>query len=271
MQRALDVDAANNEGANSFPLATFQDSLDEKLNRMVSRSRLRLEEKYGPEPWGEQLHPYTSGGSFAKSEDRKRLLRIATEKPRGTLYESADYPDYVASRFTVEGMQWPRRFRTLTIRQRERIAANVGDGEAGIICRAALNAADALTKLCGYIALQGKLLELEPEGTMEREVLFVLSLLERAHHPCWELHPGMKEVKAWAERHATLPKAWQKRLKQPKASRARARQLVETQDAQGFWALNPALGDTLTQGEYWRTLLSTTGAGLLALNWQERR
>lgn len=275
MRRALHPEAANREGANSFPLAEFQDALDEKLNRMLSSQFLRLEEKYGPEPWGEQLHPYTSGASFATSPECQRLLRLAEQGPRTTLFQTGDYPHYVASRFALPAMQWPQRFRALTARQKDRISAEVekAEGEAiSRICRASLDAADALAGLCGYIAQTGNLLEQEPAETLPHEVLFLLSLIERSGHPCWPLHAGLRQAKKWAAQRAELPSAWSKLLS-PKPTRTRraTRHLLATQQHNGSWNSNPGLAQLPnSQADYWRSLLHNTAAGLLALDWSRQ-
>jgi Fe-S-cluster containining protein len=110
MRRATDVHAANNEGAASYSIAEFQDPIDEKLNRLLSTRQLRFEEKYGPTPHSEQLHPYTAGLAFKQSDERERLLRIVRTPPAGSLYGGQDYPHFLGLRTLMPGTRMPQQF-----------------------------------------------------------------------------------------------------------------------------------------------------------------
>ena len=86
MRRACDIECANRDGTLSYELNDFQDPLDEKLNRLLSKRHLRFEEKYGPHPHGEQLDRYAEGKSFSESPERERLMHIAISTPSTDLY-----------------------------------------------------------------------------------------------------------------------------------------------------------------------------------------
>lgn len=276
MQRALDVDAANNEGAHSFDLAAYQDPIDAKLNRMLSSAWLRLEEKYGPIPWGEQLHAYDAGLSFAGTPEHARLLRLAEPRPPlapdlasdpHPLFRRGDYPHYVASRAALMDLPAGLRFRSLTADAIARLTSKAAAKHRPML-HAALRASEALVRFVAFAAAANPLLEQEPAGTLEREILFALSRIEAAAHPCWKLHPGLRQSARWAARKATLPAAWKNRLRPPRpASSARIRQWLATQSIHGTWHTDPSPGDGWpeSQAAYWRSLLQTTAAGIVAL------
>lgn len=267
MRRALDIDAANHEGANSFDIAQYQDPIDDKLNRMLSSPNLRFEEKYGTEPWGEQLHEYSSGRRFADSAERLRLLRLVRDKPRAGLFKGGDYPYYVASRFVVAGLEPPRRFRTLGAAERKRIVATSVIGMDGPVLDAALRAADALVNLAAYAAAVGRLLELSPGGAFERDVLFILARIKATRRAFWLLHPGLDEAARWARLSGPLPRTLRKRLRSSQRSnQAAVQRLLSSQRDDGTWNADPdSAFIPESQGEYWRGLLYDTGESLLAL------
>jgi len=258
MRRVLDIESTNAEGARSFEIAAYQDSIDEKVNRMLSRLWLRLEEKYGPVPWGEQLHPYRAGLSFKGSEDWQRLMRLSEEAPgEAPLFAGGDYAYYVAARAAIAGMGGGKSFARLPA------VALEGQGE---VMQAALKACDALVRFAGFIACEEGLLELAPRGTLERELLFAIRRIEAMQHPAWDFHPGLSEVNEWASTRVSLPVHWQRRL------RLRPRGLVKdwlrTQGRFGMWHENPAPGKDwpATQGDFWLRLLRGTSDGIVALD-----
>ena len=283
--RALHADEANEEGADSYPMAEFQDPLDVKVDRLLSKQRLRLEERYGWVPHGDQLQAFRGGLSFASSPDRQRLLRIVATPPSLGLFEDGDYPFFAANRLTLSGMRPPRRFRllgpvgkrrllqavpasTLFPRHRDPCvrAATLKD-----VWRGALDAADAIVTFAGYVATLGQVLETEPPGTFERKLVGFLRRLELGKHPVMDVHPGLREVAAWARAAVKLDANTRRLLRRaPPLSRARPGvicRLIETQRPDGSWASDPEarlLPDT--QADYLHRWLHTTMAGLLALS-----
>jgi Fe-S-cluster containining protein len=82
MRRAMQPERANAEGAFDRRLASLQDPIDQKINRLLSTLRLRFEEKYGPEPLAEQRHGFDAGTRLANGPERARLLAIVA-RPAG--------------------------------------------------------------------------------------------------------------------------------------------------------------------------------------------
>jgi hypothetical protein len=103
MRRASDITAANEEGAAGFEIADYQDPIDEKVNRMLSKQNVRFEEYYGPIPHDAQLDPFDAGVRFATSPERERLLRLVRTAPRLGLFGSQDFPHYVGLRTLLPG------------------------------------------------------------------------------------------------------------------------------------------------------------------------
>ncbi len=263
MRRALDVDATNREGARSFDLEAYQDPINEKLNRMLSSAWLRLEEKYGPVPWGEQLHSYEAGLSFAGTAERARLMGLTGRAPgKDPLFGTGDFPYYVAGRASLLPMP-VGRFRSLSEEQMERLAKTEREPLAML---GALRGAEALVRFASFVAGADRLLELAPEGTIERELLFALSRIEAAAQRCWKLHPGLRQAQKWAAKRAELPESWRKRLLV--RSRGKRDLWVQSQSAQGTWRADPspAVDWPESQGDYWLTLLRATTEGVLALS-----
>lgn len=282
--RALQMDDANEEGANSYHSAEYQDPIDEKLNRLLSKKRLRLEERYGWVPHGDQLQAFHDGFSFAGSSERDRILRIAATPPSRGLFEDGDYPFFAANRLAVTWMRPPRRFRLVGAVGRRRLlraaparpvfprhrAPSVRATTSREVWRAALDAADALVTFAGYLATLGDVLETEPSGTLEWELLCFLRRLEVDTHPVIDVHPGLRQVAAWA-RVALRPDAAMRRFLRdmppaPPAAPAVIRRLIDTQRPDGTWASDPdacQLPDS--QAEYLRRWLHTTAGGLLQL------
>src|SRR4029453_8809055 len=52
----------------------------------------------------EQLDSFDAGGSFAKSPERERILRLVRTPPRLGLFRSQDYPHYVGLRTLLPGV-----------------------------------------------------------------------------------------------------------------------------------------------------------------------
>src|SRR5690606_5463455 len=68
---------------------------------------LRLEERYGAVPWGDQLQPYDAGIGLAGSAERERLLRIAGSPPETRLFTGAEYPLFIAHRDWMDASPAP--------------------------------------------------------------------------------------------------------------------------------------------------------------------
>jgi len=284
VRRALRADEANEEGADSYPIADYQDSLDVKLNRLLSKPRLRLEERYGWIPNAEQLQPFRGGTAFASTPDRRRILRIATTPPTSGLFEDGDYPFFAANRLTVGGMRPPQRFPTLGPGDKERILRALPTGgpflrhrDAGVrkttfaeLWRATLDAADAVVVFAAYLATLGQVLELEPPGTFEWELLSLTRQLEARRHPILAVHPGLRRVGEWAQAELK-PNAAARRLLRAAAAPRRTspmqmRRLIDAQQPDGTWMRDPrAHFLPETQAEYLRQWLRSTAAGLLSL------
>jgi Fe-S-cluster containining protein len=280
--RALQPDEANDEGAMSYETSEYQDPLDLKLNRLLSKRLVRLEERYGWIPSGEQLHVFDAGAAFAGSPDRQRLLRIVNTQPSRGLFEDGDYPFFAANRLMVSAMRRPRRFALLGDARKRRLVQDAPDempfeGHRDPRVRAttlreiwggALNAADALVTFAAYVASLGQVLEQEPPGTFEWEILWFLRRLDAAQHPVIAVHPGFRKVGLWAE--AATPRGAKRRLlhmtlpARPAAPVA-IRRLLDTQRADGSWADPAARLLPDSQAEYLRRWLHTTANGLLAL------
>ena len=266
VRRALDIDAANSEPANTFDLAGYQDPIDAKLNRLLSTTNLRLEEKYGPIPSGEQLHAYAAGRAFPSTDDYRRIMRITSRRGKARLFAQGDYPHYVANRFLVPGAAVSRRFPAISPRRLDRILKHCADPRQQAITRAAFRAADALVRFAALAAGIGKLLEFVPAGAIERELLFALSRIESSGHPCWSLHPGLARAKDWAASRVELPAAWRKRIRRPPpASRTRIDRWLASQLPDGTWCSDISPSQSTTQADYWRSVLHSTAAALLDL------
>ena len=170
MRRAADSDAANNEGAASYPIAGFQDPIGEKLNRLLSARHLRFEEKYGPTPHSEQLHAYDAGLAFKASPDRERLLRIIDTPPSSSLYADQDYPHFVGLRTLMPGARMPEQFELFEE------PAGTDDPCASAIVRGW----NFLLGVAGHAAQAGSLDELAPRGSVYLALRDALTPFTRA-------------------------------------------------------------------------------------------
>jgi Fe-S-cluster containining protein len=282
--RALQVDEVNEEGARSYDAAAYQDPIDMKIDRLLSKQHLRLEERYGSVPHGEQLDPYKAGLSFADSPDRERLLRLVSTPPSRGLFEDGDYPFFAANRLTIADMARPSRFRRLSPAVRRALIAAAPDLPAfpshrdplvrAITIRrlwhAALDGADALVTFAAYVASLGQVLEIEPPGTFEWEILCILQRMRASRHPVAAVHPGFAEIAEWA-RSIVTPDAKARRYLRaipaaPPAAPAAVRQWLGSQHADGSWSSDPPPGRLPdSQAAYLRAWLHATAAGLLAV------
>lgn len=196
MKRALNVEQSNTEGARSYRMADYQDPINEKLNRVLSARYLRFEESYGPEPNGEQLMPYTTGLGFVGSPERKRIMKLVRERPSSALYAGGVYPYRVGLRTMVEGLQHAELFATISVDEAELLLRNVPSqqlfphhplpGARSItrrdVAAAVLNGYNHLIRFSSYLAVMGNVMEVEPPGLLEMNMLERLASYETSLH-----------------------------------------------------------------------------------------
>ena len=171
MRRALRIDDANEEGAADPQLPQFQVDPDRKLDRLLSKRNLRFEEKYGPEPSGEQLDPYAAGRSMLASDERARLLRIATmPPPSAPLFTPDDYPYHAGTRWLLAGADPGMGNQRGQAEPMANTCARAASGEAAhaaadAIARATQRCAELggqLLAFAHHVASVRDLMELEP-------------------------------------------------------------------------------------------------------------
>ena len=167
MRRATDVETANEEGAAGFSIAAYQDPIDEKVNRLLSKRNVRFEEKYGPVAHSEQVDDFNAGTSFSGSPDHQRLLRIVGTPPSHGLFATQDYPHHVGLRTLLPGAR---------LDDARESAALAGASDAARVTRGW----SALVALATHAARTGNPLEFEPDGTFELALLVALTPFPRA-------------------------------------------------------------------------------------------
>lgn len=211
MRRVLDMERANVEGGRSYRAADYQDPIDEKLNRVLSAKYLRFEEYYGGEPNGEQLMPYTSGRSFADSAERARIMKLIRTRPSEGFYAPGDYPLYFGLRTMMPGVRAAEIFPVVPDQEIEALLDGVPPDalfpdhdapEVRAVTRrdvymSVLKGINHLIRLSGYLASMGNVLEDEPPGVLEFELLAILSALEASHDLSAALVPYLKPVKLY--------------------------------------------------------------------------
>jgi Fe-S-cluster containining protein len=185
MKRVLHPDEANDEGARSYRMSDYQDPIDEKLNRVLSSRFLRFEEKYGPVPYGEQLMPYSSGRSFAGSSEHQRLMRVLKNKPTGKLFSRGNYPHYVALRSFMPNVKPAATFCAIPAHEMRSFLRRLPAARLfpqhdlpevrqlvwRDVYHAVLQGCNHLLHTASYVATLGNVLEFEPPGTLERDIL----------------------------------------------------------------------------------------------------
>jgi Fe-S-cluster containining protein len=194
MKRVLNMEQANAEGSDSYDAAQYQDPIDEKLNRVLSAKYLRFEEDYGPEPCDEQLMPYTSGLSFAGSPERARIMKVVRTPPSEGLYAPGDYPFSFGMRTMVPGVRHADVFQVIPEAEIETFLDRVPPSalfpdhdlqEVRTIMRrgvyaSVLKGINHIIRFSGYLAAMGNVLEGEPPGVLELDLLGMLSGLGRS-------------------------------------------------------------------------------------------
>lgn len=278
MRRTLQADASNGEGAAGFALRDWQDPLADKLQRLLSRAHLRFEEKYGPTPWGDQLHPDTESIQPLAQAERDRLLRLSESRPETDFFSGpGDYPRFVAHRDWMPGAPPPPGFprmaerplaRSAALEPSESIYPKHPRAEVRALSRrqvaaAILGGLNGLARLAGHLRALDRVLELAPPGQLEGWVAAGLRELRKASRLPVR-HPAFAPLLAWAmarpgqaasARAAARLLRGRKPLRPPETLR-----LLATQAPDGGWGTRPG-ADTLpeTQAEYiqqafWQTL-----------------
>ena len=185
MKRVFETEQANLEGSNSYRMADYQDPIDEKLNRVLSAKYLRFEESYGPKPNGEQLMPYTSGLSFVASPERARIMKLLRNRPASGLFQHGDFPFHVAMRTMVSGVQQAELFTTISNEAAVQFLSGIAPYPLfpdhtlpevrsiteRDVAAAMLRGFNHLICYSSYLATMGDLLEGEPPGLLEMNLL----------------------------------------------------------------------------------------------------
>lgn len=125
MKRALSFESANVEGSNSYDMSEFQDPIDQKLNRVLSATYVRFEEKYGPKPRDEQLMPYTAGLSFVESPEHQRIEEIVRKPPSSELFSFRGEELGVGVRTLIPGVRHSELFATIPDNEVEKFLTSI--------------------------------------------------------------------------------------------------------------------------------------------------
>jgi Fe-S-cluster containining protein len=216
MKRAINMDQANLEGANSYTMADYQDPIDVKLNRVLSSKNLRFEEKYGRRPRDEQLMPYTAGLSWAGSEERERIMTILRTPPSTGLYASGNYPFYVGLRTAIPGVKYPSAFPAIPDAETDAFLcglpcvplfpnhdlAEVRDITLRDVYASVLKGYNYLIRFASYIATMGNVLEGCEPGFIESELFLMIVGFETSLNPFIAQNPYLQSVKHYMARIA---------------------------------------------------------------------
>ena len=216
MRRALRLDEANEEGAYDPDLASRQDAIDAKLDRLLSTRHLRFEEKYGPVPHSEQLHTYNAGRAFRDSPERERLLRIVATPPAHGLYPvDGEYPYHIGLRGLMPGARLPQRF-----------GAIVRTASASPYADAVARGWECLVGIASLAEWNEGLMELEPQGELSMLLLdAVLRFPPAQQRRLGVVLPPL--LRRWLARSVAiaLAQAFEALVQRRKASRAAWRDL----------------------------------------------
>lgn len=209
MKRAINLEQANIEGANSYNISEFQDPIDEKLNRLLSKKNLRFEERFGPIPHDEQLMPYTAGMSFVDSPEYQRILTILRTPPSTDLYTLGDYPYDIGMRTLVPGVKHADVFRAIPETEIKGFLNSIPSvmlfpthslPEARTITlrdvyASALKGYNHLIRLASHIVSIDGILEFEVPGLFEFEMLSIIADFETNLNPYLARNPYIQPVK----------------------------------------------------------------------------
>lgn len=212
MKRVLNMERANVEGSRSYDAAEYQDPIDEKLNRVLSAKYLRFEEYYGAEPNSEQLMPYTSGLGFANSAERARIIKLVRTPPSEGFYAPGDYSFYFGLRTMVPGVRAAEVFPVVPDPEIEALLDSVPPDvlfpghdapEVRAITRrdvyaSMLKGINHLIRFSSHLASTGNILEDEPPGVLELELLEIFAVLETSPDMYAVIDPYLNPVKLYA-------------------------------------------------------------------------
>lgn len=216
MKRAINMNQANTEGANSYTMADYQDPIEEKLNRVLSAKHLRFEEKYGPKPRDEQLNPYTAGLEFAGSAEYERIMRILRSPPSSGLYAAGNYSSYIGMRTLFPGAQHPSAFSTIPDSEMDSFLrgiprdtlfpshdmAEVRSLNLRDVHAALLKAYNHLIRFASYVATMENILEGCEPGFIETELFLMVSGFETGGNRFIAQNPYLQPVKHYMARAA---------------------------------------------------------------------
>jgi Fe-S-cluster containining protein len=214
MKRAINMEQANVEGANSYEAADYQDPIEVKLNRLLSSHYLRFEEKYGLRPRDEQLMPYTAGLGFAGSPDYERIMMILRTRPSGSLYSSGNYPFYVGVRMALSGAEYPTKFPVIpeadtntflhdiphVVLFPQHDLSEVRDITLRDIYAAILKGYNHLLRFASYVATMEEILEFYEPGFIESELLLMIARFETSLNEFIARNPYFQPVKEYMAR-----------------------------------------------------------------------
>ena len=209
MKRVLNMEQANIEGANSYNMADYQDPIDEKLNRVLSSKYLRYEEKYGLRPRDEQLMPYTSGLSFAGSSEYERIMTVLRSAPTSGLFRLGDYPHWIGVRTMVPGVRPAEVFQTIPEVEVKQFLGQlppvhlfpvhdlpeVRSITLPDVYAAILAGYNHLLRFASHIVALAPILEFEPPGTIETNLLSMLASFTTSLNPYVARNPYFEPVK----------------------------------------------------------------------------
>jgi Fe-S-cluster containining protein len=209
MKCALNLDQANIEGSNSYDMAAYQDSIEKKLNRVISSKYLRFEERYGLEPRDEQLMPYTSGLSFAGSAEYERIMKVVHTPPSLGLFRMRNFPYYTSIRTLMPGVRHAKIFPTIPDRESnsfiKKIPAvllfpnhdlsEVQQITLRDVYVATLKALNHLIRFSSHIVALDPILEHEAPGTLERQLISGIASFETALNSYIARNPYLQPVK----------------------------------------------------------------------------
>ena len=211
MKCAVNMDQSNVEGSNSYEIAEYQDPIDEKLNRVLSSKYLRFEEWYGAKPRDEQLMPYAGGLSFAGSDEYKRIMAVASTSPSNGLFSLGSYPHRVGARTIMPGAKHSERFRAIPKSEIARVLKNVPplllfpQHELSEVRRitlrdvygSVLKGFNHLIRFASDVITIDLSLEYDPPGTLEAELLEMVTGFETSLDPFIAHNPYIKPLKTY--------------------------------------------------------------------------
>lgn len=209
MKRAINMEQANVEGADSYDMFDCQDSIDVKINRVLSSKYLRFEEKYGPRPRDEQLTPYAAGSSFAGSAEYERIIKVLREPPTSGLYALGNYPFYAGVRASFPGAQYSSAFSVIPdaeinhfIRSVPRVRlfqhhdlAEVRSITLRDVYASVLRGYNHLIRFASYVATMGNILEDCEPGFIESELFLMIAGFETSLNAFIAENPYLQPIK----------------------------------------------------------------------------